>query len=231
MVGFAGRRYGTGAAGVTRERYLGRSDKRNGAAEVATRCKLCSEPMFRSIDAFPIQRWSSHFCSMLLRAVLSKSEVAIDEMEGTGASRDAREDGDHPLRRRFPSAQLACGLHGLAQAPGTSYKRLTESLGGRPMLLPPSQTASSLLLSSKPPHRFSSNCAALDRLLTPQRPDTRPWAHDSAAATATGIGEGEVLELLGPPGVGKTRTAMAFAITERRRDDAGHVLVIGTSRQ
>lgn len=100
------------------------------------------------------------------------------------------------------------------------------------MLLPPSQTASSLLLSTKPPHRFSSNCAALDRLLTPKRPDTRPWAHDAAVvATASGIGEGEVLELLGPPGVGKTRTAMAFVITERRRDDAGRVLVIGTSRQ
>jgi RecA/RadA recombinase len=96
------------------------------------------------------------------------------------------------------------------------------------MLLPPSQTASSLLLSARPPHRFSSACPALDRLLTPKYAAARSQASTgSSGEPESGLGEGEILELLGPQGIGKTRTAMAFAIAERFRVDAGEVLVVG----
>ncbi|GAA5982229.1 hypothetical protein JCM10908_004793 [Rhodotorula pacifica] len=93
------------------------------------------------------------------------------------------------------------------------------------MQLPASQTASSLLLSARPPHRFSSACPGLDRLLTPKHAIARSQA-SVADAEETGLGEGEILELLGPPGIGKTRTAMAFAIAERFRENAGEVLVV-----
>lgn len=94
------------------------------------------------------------------------------------------------------------------------------------MLFPASQTASSLLLSAKPPHRFSSGCTALDRLITPTYVEPRSQA-SAINDVAAGLGQGQILELLGPPGIGKTRTAMAFVLEERFRDDGGHVLVVG----
>ncbi|POY74259.1 hypothetical protein BMF94_2697 [Rhodotorula taiwanensis] len=93
------------------------------------------------------------------------------------------------------------------------------------MLFPASQTASSLLLSAKPPHRFSSGCTALDRLITPTYVEPRSQA-SAINDVAAGLGQGQILELLGPPGIGKTRTAMAFVLEERFRDDGGHVLVV-----
>ncbi|GAA5880640.1 hypothetical protein JCM3774_000561 [Rhodotorula dairenensis] len=93
------------------------------------------------------------------------------------------------------------------------------------MLLPPSQTASSLLLSARPPHRFSSACPALDRLVTPKYAAVRSQA-SAGDGSESGIGQGEVLELLGPPGIGKTRTAMAFVLAERFSENAGEVLVV-----
>ncbi|BGP47733.1 hypothetical protein JCM10450v2_003598 [Rhodotorula kratochvilovae] len=41
-----------------------------------------------------------------------------------------------------------------------------------------------------------------------------------------GLGEGAVLELLGPPGIGKTRTSLGFVLAERFREDGGEVLVV-----
>lgn len=93
------------------------------------------------------------------------------------------------------------------------------------MEIAPSQTASSLLLSARPRHRFSSTCAAIDQLLTPLQPSTRLARPDGAEEA--GLGEGAVLELLGPPGIGKTRTAMGFVLAERFREDGGEVLVVG----
>ncbi|GAA6027759.1 hypothetical protein JCM8097_008020 [Rhodosporidiobolus ruineniae] len=93
------------------------------------------------------------------------------------------------------------------------------------MQLPASQTASSLLLTSRTSHRFSSTCAALDRLLTPQAHVT-PLTQPADVAPAAGLGHGAVLELMGPPGVGKSRTMMGFALAERFRDDGGEVLVV-----
>uniref|UniRef100_A0A0K3C9D3 BY PROTMAP: gi/342319958/gb/EGU11903.1/ RAD51-like protein 2 ISS [Rhodotorula glutinis ATCC 204091] n=1 Tax=Rhodotorula toruloides TaxID=5286 RepID=A0A0K3C9D3_RHOTO len=92
------------------------------------------------------------------------------------------------------------------------------------MELAPSQTASSLLLSARPRHRFSSTCAAIDQLLTPAHPPQGPMRADKPEEA--GLGEGAVLELLGPPGVGKTRTAMGFVLAERFREDGGEVLTV-----
>ncbi|BGP31669.1 hypothetical protein JCM10296v2_003443 [Rhodotorula toruloides] len=92
------------------------------------------------------------------------------------------------------------------------------------MELAPSQTASSLLLSARPRHRFSSTCAAIDQLLTPAHLPQGPKRADKAEEP--GLGEGAVLDLLGPPGVGKTRTAMGFVLAERFCEDGGEVLVV-----
>lgn len=94
------------------------------------------------------------------------------------------------------------------------------------MQLPPSQTASSLLRSSRPVHRFSSTCDAIDQLVTPQSYSN---GHLSARGSAleAGLGEGAVLELVGPPGIGKTRTTLGFALAERFRGEGGEVLIVG----
>jgi len=91
------------------------------------------------------------------------------------------------------------------------------------MHLPPSQTAASLLesLTSLASHRFSSNCASLDSLLTPATSTTEP--------DEPGLPRGAVLELIGPPGIGKSRIGMAFALAECFRLEGGKVLVIGES--
>ncbi|GJN88985.1 hypothetical protein Rhopal_001956-T1 [Rhodotorula paludigena] len=93
------------------------------------------------------------------------------------------------------------------------------------MQLPPSQTASSLLRSSRPVHRFSSTCDAIDQLVTPQSYiNGHLSAHGSALEA--GLSEGAVLELVGPPGIGKTRTTLGFALAERFRDEGGEVLIV-----
>ncbi|GAA5881893.1 hypothetical protein JCM16303_003452 [Sporobolomyces ruberrimus] len=87
---------------------------------------------------------------------------------------------------------------------------------------PPSLSAATLLysLTSLSSHRFSSNCPALDSLLTPANDDKNDEGDE------TGLPRGGVLELIGPPGIGKSRTAMAFALAEAFKAEAGKVLVI-----
>ncbi|BGP15727.1 hypothetical protein JCM10213_007978 [Rhodosporidiobolus nylandii] len=93
------------------------------------------------------------------------------------------------------------------------------------MQIPASQSAASLLLSSNTSHRFTTTCAALDSLLTPQ-------VHASYSSTqpdkapATGLGRGAALELLGPSGAGKTRVALGFVMGERFAEEGGEVLVV-----
>lgn len=93
--------------------------------------------------------------------------------------------------------------------------------------LAPSQTASDLLLSTTHSHRFTSGCSALDELLSP------PSSHYTSNTSATGLAQGATLELVGPPGVGKSRTAMGFALAarfeavERDEKEQGQVLVVG----
>ncbi|GAA5901696.1 hypothetical protein JCM6882_006044 [Rhodosporidiobolus microsporus] len=93
------------------------------------------------------------------------------------------------------------------------------------MQFPASQTASSLLLTSRTSHRFSSTCNALDRLLTPHVHTNGLKQQPDGPATA-GLGQGAVLELMGPPGIGKSRTAMGFVLAERFIEEGGEVLVV-----
>lgn len=90
-----------------------------------------------------------------------------------------------------------------------------------PPIVPQSQSASSLLFSSRHAARFSSGCPSLDALLTPP------------SSTTLGLAHGSVLELLGPPGIGKTRTALGFVLSARfealETGKEGQVLVIGES--
>lgn len=72
--------------------------------------------------------------------------------------------------------------------------------------LAPSKTATSLLLASASARRLSSSCASLDALLTPP-----------GDVATHGLARSAVLELMGPPGIGKTRTAMGFVLSERFR--------------
>lgn len=86
-------------------------------------------------------------------------------------------------------------------------------------VVPQSQSASSLLFSSRHAPRFSSGCPSLDALLTPP------------SSTTLGLAHGSVLELLGPPGIGKTRTALGFVLSARfealELGKEGDVLVVG----
>ena len=92
------------------------------------------------------------------------------------------------------------------------------------MHIPSSQSAATLLqsLTSLAAHRFSSNCPALDSLLTPLEDHTQ-----TLEDVETGLPRGSVLELIGPPGIGKSRTVMAFALAEAFKDEGGKVLAIG----
>ncbi|GAA5998419.1 hypothetical protein JCM5350_005944 [Sporobolomyces pararoseus] len=91
------------------------------------------------------------------------------------------------------------------------------------MHIPSSQSAATLLqsLTSLASHRFSSNCPALDSLLTPLEEETQ-----TLEDVQTGLPRGSVLELIGPPGIGKSRTVMAFALAEAFKDQGGKVLII-----
>ncbi|KAL8290060.1 hypothetical protein RQP46_002999 [Phenoliferia psychrophenolica] len=87
------------------------------------------------------------------------------------------------------------------------------------LAIAPSQSAASLLRASLAAHRFSSGSAALDSLLTP-----------SALASRPGLAHGQHLELMGPPGIGKTRTALGFILEARfnavLNDTSCEVLVV-----
>ncbi|GAA5907585.1 uncharacterized protein JCM6883_001825 [Sporobolomyces salmoneus] len=89
------------------------------------------------------------------------------------------------------------------------------------MHLPSSLSAATLLqsLTSLAAHRFSSNCPALDSLLTPYTDEAKP-------EDEPGLPRGAVLELIGPPGIGKSRTGMAFALAEAFKSEGGKVLVV-----
>ncbi|GAA5906402.1 hypothetical protein JCM5296_000446 [Sporobolomyces johnsonii] len=91
------------------------------------------------------------------------------------------------------------------------------------MQLPASQSASSLLKATLTSHRFTSTCSTIDSLLTPAPQSTQLMQLDRAGP---GLTRGAVLELMGPPGVGKSRTAMGFLLAERFREDGGEVLVV-----
>lgn len=95
------------------------------------------------------------------------------------------------------------------------------------MQVPASQSASSLLHSRRASHRFSCTCGALDALYTPQSFASTPRRSHEPSSVEAGLAEGAVLEVLGPPGVGKTRTLLGFALAERFREDGGEVLVVG----
>lgn len=69
---------------------------------------------------------------------------------------------------------------------------------------PPSQSALSLLTSIQQSPRSSSGCPSLDALLTP-----------TSIKNKLGLAQGNVLELLGPPGIGKSRTALGFLLDQR----------------
>lgn len=88
--------------------------------------------------------------------------------------------------------------------------------------LAPSQTASALLLNAQSTARFSTSCPQLDQLLSSPHPSTSP-----------GLARGAVLELMGPPGVGKTRTALGMALSARfgalDEDSDAQVLIVGES--
>ncbi|TNY21922.1 RAD51-like protein 2 ISS [Rhodotorula diobovata] len=94
------------------------------------------------------------------------------------------------------------------------------------MQVPASQSASSLLHSRRASHRFSCTCGALDALYTPQSFASTPRRSHEPSSVEAGLAEGAVLEVLGPPGVGKTRTLLGFALAERFREDGGEVLVV-----
>lgn len=102
--------------------------------------------------------------------------------------------------------------------------------------LAPSKTATSLLLASTSARRFSSSCTALDALLTP----INTIGFDQSPHPPSGLAQAAVLELLGPPGIGKTRSAMSFILGERfnavldgqesSEPPSRHVLVVGESK-
>lgn len=85
----------------------------------------------------------------------------------------------------------------------------------------PSQSAATLLRSSLSGPRFSSGCSALDSLFS--HPPSRP-----------GLPLHTILELMGPPGSGKTRTALGVVIATRfdavQQGTDAEVLVVGSSK-
>ncbi|GAA6024233.1 hypothetical protein JCM10207_006966 [Rhodosporidiobolus poonsookiae] len=93
------------------------------------------------------------------------------------------------------------------------------------MNLPATQSASSLLRTFASSHRFSSTCTALDRLLTPLT-HAKPLSQHAQHAPTAGLGHGQVLEVMGPPGVGKSRALLGFVLAERFADEGGEVLVV-----
>lgn len=86
-----------------------------------------------------------------------------------------------------------------------------------------SQTASSLLAQSRSTSSRFSSGSSIDALLSPinSNPNAR-----------RGLAKGSVLELMGPPGAGRTKTALAFAMNTRfgsTSDESEEVLIVGES--
>ncbi|KDE02451.1 hypothetical protein MVLG_07001 [Microbotryum lychnidis-dioicae p1A1 Lamole] len=101
-----------------------------------------------------------------------------------------------------------------------------------PMTRPPaapvahSQTALALLQESLHTPRYSCACSAIDDLVSPAATSANPAAavafvagaagdSSATASTSTGLAQASVLELVGPPGSGKTRTALGYALHTR----------------
>jgi KaiC/GvpD/RAD55 family RecA-like ATPase len=100
------------------------------------------------------------------------------------------------------------------------------------MHVPSSQTASTLLLSLSQlcQERFSSNCPAIDSLLTPLHHPLSYHEHyyEEEEEEQSGLPRGGILELIGPPGIGKSRTVMAFALAQAfRLERRSKVLIVG----
>ena len=91
----------------------------------------------------------------------------------------------------------------------------------------PSQSAAHLLarVRSRTAPRFSSGCGSIDALLSPSTVDE---------SARLGLAQGSVLELLGPPGSGKTRTCLALILNARfdaiATGEECEVLVVGQSK-
>jgi RecA/RadA recombinase len=96
----------------------------------------------------------------------------------------------------------------------------------------PSQSAASLLLGSATIHRYSTSCQSIDRLLTPPLVSISS-STDSTSDCTEGLASGAILELMGPPGIGKTRTCLAMILNARfaaiELGNNEEVLVIGES--
>ena len=83
------------------------------------------------------------------------------------------------------------------------------------------KAASDFLRSARNAHRYSCGCSAIDALLSP-----------ASSSENLGLAQGAVVELMGPPGIGKTRTALGFIMSTRFRAvsedmEEGEVLVVG----
>ncbi|KAK4055993.1 hypothetical protein OIO90_002988 [Microbotryomycetes sp. JL221] len=77
-----------------------------------------------------------------------------------------------------------------------------------PARVPASTSVSALLTAFDSQPRLSSSCPSLDALLTPSNPT-------NTAATTNGLSHSALLELVGPPGSGKTRVCLGFALASR----------------
>lgn len=105
-------------------------------------------------------------------------------------------------------------------------------LGDKMVTVPASQSASSLLFETSSISRFSTNCSSLDALLTPPV-STLVHSDDtiSASSSSRGLALGCTLEIIGPPGIGKTRTCLAMILAARfdaiEQEENCEVLVIG----
>ncbi|KAM0752259.1 P-loop containing nucleoside triphosphate hydrolase protein [Meredithblackwellia eburnea MCA 4105] len=81
-----------------------------------------------------------------------------------------------------------------------------------------SQSAVTLLLQQSTKPRFKSGSTALDALITPQpfRSDEQEDDQDEEPTRNDGLRQdGALLEIMGPPGIGKTRMCMSYALNAR----------------
>jgi predicted ATP-dependent serine protease len=133
---------------------------------------------------------------------------------GTGRGVEVRGSGERSKGKARRVSKLQA-----VHAPTTTMNAASQSLPSPA----PSQSASALLRSSRRAARFSSNCPALDALLSP-----------ASSGKRVGLAQGSVLEIMGTPGIGKTKMALGFVISARfeaiTEETDCEVLVIGESR-